>query len=164
MTPSAGSRQPTTSNKTELAGPPEPEPVAARPGFLCAAIVREASVLSGDEAVGTFIAAWNTDDDSERLQLLTSCCTAGAEFISPKGVINGIDAMSAAMGEFRRASPSALVVNGAIDVHNRSVRFRWQTNWNDGREPLKGDDFGRLDKEGRITSMVSFYGSAAEPQ
>jgi hypothetical protein len=102
-----------------------------QPGLdsFCAAIVREASVLSGDEAVGTFIAAWNTDDDSERLQ-----------------------------------SPSALVVNGAIDVHNRSVRFRWQTNWNDGREPLKGDDFGRLDNEGRITSMVSFYGSAAEPQ
>jgi hypothetical protein len=121
-------------------------------------------VLSGDEAVGAFIAAWNTDDDSERLQLLTSCCTAGAEFVSPQGVINGIDAMSAAMGEFRRTAPAAAVVNGAVDVHSGSVRFRWQTNWNDGREPLIGDDFGRLDSEGRITSMVSFYGRPADPQ
>jgi hypothetical protein len=121
-------------------------------------------LLSGDAVVGTFIAAWNTDDDSERLRSLTSCCSAGAEFISPQGIINGIEAMSAAMGEFRRASPGALVVNGAIDVHNGCVRFRWQTNWNDGREPLIGDDFGRLDSEGRITSMVSFYGRPADPQ
>jgi hypothetical protein len=111
-----------------------------------------------------FIAAWNTDDDSERLSLLSSCCAADAEFISPQGVLSGIDAMSAAMGEFRRASPRANVVNGSVDVHNGCVRFRWQTNWNDGREQLLGDDFGRLDSEGRITSMVSFYGSAAEAQ
>jgi SnoaL-like domain len=121
-------------------------------------------VLSGNEAVRTFMAAWNTDDDAERLQLLSSCCAADAEFISPQGVLNGIDAMSTAMGEFRRAFPSALVANGAIDVHNASLRFHWQTNWNDGREALRGDDFGRLDNEGRITSMVSFYGSPAEPE
>jgi hypothetical protein len=121
-------------------------------------------LLNADEAVRTFIAAWNTGDDSERLELLSSCCTAGAEFISPQGVISGIDSMSAAMREFRRASPSAFVVNGAIDVHNGCVRFRWRTDWNDGREPLIGDDFGHLDSEGRITIMASFYGSAAEPQ
>jgi hypothetical protein len=108
--------------------------------------------------------AWNTDDDTVRLSLLSSSCAPEAQFISPQGVIRGIDAMSAAMGEFRRASPSADVVNGAVDIHNGCVRFRWQTNWNDGREPLFGDDFGRIDSEGRITSMVSFYGSPAEPQ
>jgi hypothetical protein len=121
-------------------------------------------LLSGDEAVRRFIAAWNTEDDSECLRLLSSCCTAEAEFISPQGVINGVDAMSAAIGEFRRTSPSAAVVKGAVDIHNGALRFRWQTNWNDGREPLVGDDFGRLDNEGRITSMVSFYGSAVDPQ
>jgi hypothetical protein len=96
--------------------------------------------------------------------LLSSCCTAEPEFISPQGVINGVDAMSAAIGGFRRISPRAVVVNGAVDVHNASLRFRWQTNWNDAREALRGDDFGRLDNEGRITSMVSFYGSPANPQ
>jgi hypothetical protein len=124
---------------------------------------RRILVLSGDDAVRTFMAAWNTDDDSERLSLLSSCCTADAEFVSPQRVLNGIDAMSTAMGEFRRAF-RALVANGPIDVQNGSLRFRWQTNWNDGREALVGDDFSRLDSEGRITSMVSFYGSPAEPE
>jgi hypothetical protein len=120
-------------------------------------------LLSGEEAVRTFIEAWNTDDGAERLNLLSSCCTPEAEFISPQGVVSGIDAMNAAIGDFRRMFPSAVVVSGAADVHNGSLRFRWQTNWNDGREPLVGDDFGRLNGEGRITSMVSFYGSPDEP-
>jgi hypothetical protein len=47
-----------------------------------------------------------------------------------------------------------------VDAYGRHVRFRWETRWNDGREPFFGDDFLDLDDEGRILRVVSFNGNA----
>ena len=114
-------------------------------------------------AVAAFIAAWNTDGEGERLDLLRSCCAPDAVFVSPQGAIEGISALSDAIAAFRRASPRAVVVAGPAYAHHGFARLRWETRWNDGREPLCGDDFMELDTVGRITRVVSFDGAAEEP-
>jgi hypothetical protein len=116
-----------------------------------------------EAAARAFIAAWNVDDDGARRRLLESCCAPDACFVSPQGVIEGLPAFSDSVGAFRRAFPKANVVLGQPDAHFGYARFRWQTRWNDGRDPLYGDDFLAFDDDGRIVLVVSFDAAPALP-
>ena len=119
--------------------------------------------LDPADTVRSFIQAWNTDDDDERLRLLRSICTPDARFSDPTAFHPNPASLSAAIGAFRRAFPRATVAAGPPDAHHDSLRFRWETHWNDGREPLYGDDIATLDADGRIMRLVSFNGSPQSP-
>jgi SnoaL-like domain len=115
------------------------------------------------ESVRSFIRAWNIDSDDERMELLSACCDPQGVFVSPQGVVIGVKSFSTAIGAFRRAFPAADVVLGEPDTHKGYARFRWRTNWNDGREPHYGDDFVELSRDGLIVKVVSFDGGASPP-
>jgi hypothetical protein len=119
--------------------------------------------MGPEQAARTFIAAWNVDDDGERRRLLESCCAGDARFVSPHGLIAGLDEFSRSVGAFRRAFPHASVVLGEPRAHFGYASFRWETRWNDGRPALYGDDFLGFDADGRISLVVSFDGTAALP-
>jgi hypothetical protein len=119
--------------------------------------------MDAAESVRAFIRAWNTDSDEERLDLLRSGCDPQGVFVSPQGVVIGLEPFSTSIGAFRRAFPAATVELGAPDTHHGFVRFRWRTNWNDGREPLAGDDLVELSRDGLIVKVVSFDGSPSPP-
>lgn len=108
------------------------------------------------EAVAAFAAAWNTDDDGQRLRLLTASCLPDAVFVSPQGQTTGTGAVSASIGEFRRAFPVAVVNFGAVDEHSGYARVAWTTALNNGHPPLTGQDFVQLGADGRILLVVSF--------
>ena len=110
-----------------------------------------------------FGAAWNTEDDAERLGLLAGCCLPDAVFVAPQGQIVGVDEMSASISEFRRAFPAAQVAFGAPDGYGDFARVSWVTRWNDGRADLAGEDFGQFGAGGRIQLLVSCDGTAALP-
>src|SRR5687767_10564070 len=114
--------------------------------------------MDATESVRSFIRAWNLDSDEERLELLCVCCDPQGVFVSPQGVVIGVEPFSTAIGAFRRAFPAAEVVLGDPDTHNGYARFRWRTNWNDGREAFYGDDFVELSRDGLIVKVVSFDG------
>ena len=113
------------------------------------------------EAVAAFAAAWNTDDDDQRLRLLTASCLPDAVFVSPQGQMIGAGAVSATIGEFRRAFPAAVVNFGAADEHGGFARAAWMTTWNNGQPPLTGQDFVQLGADGRIQLLVSFDGTSS---
>jgi hypothetical protein len=119
--------------------------------------------MSAVEMIATFAAAWNTADDAERLALLAGCCQPDAVFAAPQGQVTGIDAMSAGIGEFRRAFPAADVAFGVPDGYGQFARVSWVTRWNDGRADLAGEDFASFGADGRIHLLVSFDGTAALP-
>src|SRR5688572_9111782 len=119
--------------------------------------------MNAAESVRCFIRACNIGSDEERLELLRACCDPQGVFISPQGVVIGVEPFSAAIGEFRRTFPAAEVVLGEPDTHEGYVRFRWRTNWNDGREALYGDDYVELSRDGLIVKVVSFDGAPKEP-
>ena len=112
--------------------------------------------MTPDEAVAAFAAAWNADDDAERSRLLTASCLPDAVFVSPQGQTPGTSALSASIGEFRRAFPDAVVSFGAADAHGGFARVAWTTTWNNGQPPLTGQDFVHLGAGGRIQLLVSF--------
>jgi SnoaL-like domain len=119
--------------------------------------------VSAVEMIAAFAAAWNTADDAERLALLAGCCLPDAVFAAPQGKVTGIDAMSASIGEFRRAFPAADVSFGVPDGYGQFARVSWVTRWNDGRADLAGEDFAHFGADGRIHLLVSFNGTPALP-
>ena len=115
------------------------------------------------EIVQRLARAWNTEDEDERLRLLKECCREDAEFASPHGQSHGLDEYARGIGLFRKSFKKARAVHGVPDEHHGFFRFAWTTQWNDGREPVVGTDFGELDDHGKVRRLVSFTGPATAP-
>ncbi len=120
--------------------------------------------MSAVEVIASFAAAWNAQADAERLLLLADSCLPDAVFVAPQGTTAGTAALSASIGEFRRAFPSAVVSFGAPDEHNGFVRVAWITHFNNGQAALAGEDFAQLAADGRIRLLVSFDGASSAGQ
>jgi hypothetical protein len=99
---------------------------------------------------------WNTSDPEERRRILREICVVDAEFLSPHGANHGVEEHARGIDLFRKSFPKSKVVHGTADLHHQRLRFPWTTQWNDGRPPTHGVDFGELTPEGRFRSLVSF--------
>jgi hypothetical protein len=126
--------------------------------------LRQTVFMTAADVIGAFAHAWNTDNDTERLKLLTTACLPDAVFVAPQGQTSGVEVLSASIAEFRRAFPVAVVSFGAPDGHGRFARVAWTTHWNNGQPPLTGEDFVQLAPDGRIRLLVSFDGAPAASQ
>lgn len=112
-----------------------------------------------DQTVDLQMRAWNTDDPGDRIRLLELACTLDATFTSPVDTVAGLGKLSDQIAEFRREHPAAVISASAITAHHGYARWEWQTAWNDGREPLAGEDFAQLTTDGKITRLVTFWRS-----
>ncbi len=120
----------------------------------------ETGFMTAAEVIAAFARAWNTDNDNERLELLTAACLPDTVFVAPQGQTSGVESLSASIAEFRRAFPAATVGFGVPDGHGGFARVAWTTTWNNGQAPLTGEDFAQLAEDGRIRLLVSFDGAA----
>jgi hypothetical protein len=91
--------------------------------------------MTAAEVISASTSAWNAGDDAERLRLPSAACLPDAVFASPQGPAAGIAALSASIGEFRRAFPAAVVSLGRPDEHGGLARVAWTTQWNNGSRP-----------------------------
>src|SRR5215207_2731005 len=109
------------------------------------------STIDAEALVEAFIGAWNLDSATERLAMLATCCEDDAHFISEEGVVKGIRALSNAIEAMRVANPLSVVGYFPPQLHHSFLRFRWQTDLNNGTaEPFWGDDFVEIGDEGRF--------------
>ncbi len=118
--------------------------------------------MKAQDLVQKLAKAWNTEDADERMRLLEETCASDAEFVSPYGVTHGTSEYGRGIAIFRKSFKKARSAHGHPDEHHGCLRFAWTTNWNDGREPLLGIDFGELDRSGKIRRLVSFTGPTPE--
>ena len=102
-------------------------------------------------------------DEDERMRLLRECCRDDAEFLSPHGQSLGLDAYARGIAIFRKSFRKARLVHGPPTEHHGFFRFAWRTDWNDGRDPVQGTDFGELDASGKVRRLVSFTTPADPP-
>jgi hypothetical protein len=119
--------------------------------------------MSTADIVAKLARAWNTPDEDERLGLLRETCREDAEFASPHGQSHGLDEYARGIALFRKSFKKARAVHGVPDEHHGFFRFAWTTQWNDGRPPVVGADFGELDQEGKVRRLVSFTGTPTAP-
>jgi len=120
--------------------------------------------MTAAEMISALARAWNAGDDAGRLRLLSASCLPDALFVAPQGPAAGIAALSASIGELRRAFPAAVVSFGRPDEHRGFARVAWTTQWNNGQPALAGEDFAQLAADGRIQLLVSFDGASPASQ
>ncbi len=80
-------------------------------------------------------------------------------YTDPDETIVGRDALFEAIAAFHKQRPDGHIeVRSRVDEFGRYFRFSWATVDGCGAVRREGVDFGQLDAEGRIASIVEFFG------
>jgi hypothetical protein len=110
------------------------------------------------EIVADFVKAWNATDSGERNALLAASFVAEGVYTDPAQVVQGRDALSAAIDGFQQTTPDVtLVATTSIDLIPGQYRFAWSLTSKDGTTVQAGEDEGALDGTGKIVRVTGFF-------
>ena len=109
--------------------------------------------------VSTYVQAWHERDEVTRRRLLEQTWATDGVYTDPGGTIEGRDALVEAIADFHQNRPDVRIeVRSPVDGFGRHFRFVWATVDGGGEVLREGIDIGQLDEDGRITSIVGFFG------
>jgi hypothetical protein len=115
--------------------------------------------MATKETVEAYMAAWNEEDEGKRRSLLAKAWADGATYTDPMAHAAGIDEVVALVSQFHNQMPGAKIVQtSAIDEHHGRLRFGWAMLGPDGSTRMEGIDVGELAEDGRIKSILGFFG------
>jgi hypothetical protein len=111
------------------------------------------------EIVRTYVAAWHERDETNRRRLLEQTWAEDGVYTDPGGTIEGREALIEAIADFQARRPTVRIeVRSPIDGFDRHFRFVWATVGEGGQKLREGIDVGELREDGRIVSIVGFFG------
>lgn len=111
------------------------------------------------QVVRTYVAAWHERDEATRRRLLEQTWANDGVYADPGGTIEGRTALFDAIADFHEHRPGVRIeVRGPVDAFGRHFRFVWATVDGAGEVLREGIDVGELDEDGRIKSIIGFYG------
>jgi SnoaL-like domain len=111
------------------------------------------------DLITTYIRAWNEGDHERRRHLLDRLLTEEATYEDPRGRVVGPQAMNEWIHAFRIRFPQlTLRLDGPVSHHHARVHYTWETADPEGRTVHQGRDFGHVTPEGRLLSIVTFFG------
>jgi hypothetical protein len=116
--------------------------------------------VSTKQIIDTYIAAWNETDEAKRVALIEECWDAGATYTDPTADVSGREALAGLIAGFQQQMPGAsIAVASGIDEHHGRIRFGWRLLADDGSTRMEGIDVGQLAPDGRLESIVGFWGA-----
>ncbi len=111
------------------------------------------------EAVSAYMAAWNEADEAKRRRLLDTAWADDGRYTDPMADAPGRDALIDLITQFQKQMPGAAIAQvSGIDEHHGRLRFAWKMQGPDGSTRMEGIDIGQLAEDGRIQSIVGFFG------
>ncbi|ONH28831.1 nuclear transport factor 2 family protein [Pseudofrankia asymbiotica] len=103
--------------------------------------------------------AWTAPDTGKRAALLAEVCADDVAYANPLKSCVGPRALAELIGELTAAYPGYLPVRtSGVDAHHDAVRYAWALRDRAGQSVLTGVEIVRFTPEGRLTSIVSFFG------
>lgn len=122
----------------------------------------EVSTPSLDGLVDTYCRAWSEPDADARRALLDQAWDEDGTYTDPLAEVAGRAALHAHIGASFADFPGMVITaTSAVDVHHDKGRFTWQLTLPDGSVPVAGTDFAQVTTEGKIRSIVGFFGPLA---
>lgn len=116
------------------------------------------------EVVRTYVAAWHERDEVARRHLLEQTWADDGVYADPGGTIEGRAALIEAIADFHERRPDVRIeLRSSVDGFGLHFRFLWATVDGDDRVLREGLDVGQLDEDGRIKSIIGFYGVTPQP-
>ncbi|MGC5343943.1 nuclear transport factor 2 family protein [Streptomyces sp. AM 4-1-1] len=119
---------------------------------------------SAQEAIDTFLSAFNASSDSYVTDLLFQALTPDVIFWGPLGRSHGIEAVERFVLDMRKhpAGPGTMVRCSAVDAPDEWARYRWALSTPADGPRLAGTDVVHL-RDGRIDQMIVFAGDLGTP-
>ena len=115
--------------------------------------------MDTNAVVEAYVRAWHEDDETTRRRLLDESWAADGVYCDPNSIVVGRDALLEHIAEFREQRPDVRIeVRSGIDEHGTHFRFGWATVDGAGSDLRDGIDVGQLDDDGRIASIIGFFG------
>ena len=112
-----------------------------------------------NEIVHAYMAAWNEQDEGKRRRLLEKAWADDGRYTDPMADAAGREALVALISQFHKQMPGAgILPTSGIDDHHGHLRFAWKMTAPDGSTGMEGIDIGQLAEDGRLQSIVGFFG------
>ena len=103
--------------------------------------------------------AWHERDETIRRSLLEKSWADGGVYTDPDGTIEGREALVEAIGVFHASRPDVRIeIRSRVDAFGAHFRFVWATVDGGGEVRREGIDVGEVDEDGRIVSIIGFFG------
>ena len=110
--------------------------------------------------IEAWVRAWNELDADVRRELLEATFAADGVYVDPDSRLDGRDAVLADIAGFHERRPGARIeLRSGVDAFGGWFRFGWAVVDTGGEVLRDGEDFGRFDGDGRIATIVGFFGA-----
>ncbi len=104
------------------------------------------------------LAAWNESDPSMVRSHLERALALGVEFIDPSIETHGLDEFEANVHNVQAELPGAQYSRtSGVDSHHSLHRYSWQIS-RDGKIVVTGFDVTEVNREGKVTRVLGFFG------
>ena len=113
--------------------------------------------------VDTYLEMWNEGDPVRRAELIEQAWTRDARYVDPLFEAEGHRALHNMVEKVHEQFPGhRFRRTSGVDAHHDQVRFAWELAAPDGAVTAAGIDVGAVDADGRLRSIVGFFGEPAE--
>jgi hypothetical protein len=123
----------------------------------------ETQATAAEKAVDRYFQAWNAGDRDVRTAAVEGACAMDVVYTDPKADVKGhqafsdmIEAVQAQIAQ--QHATFTFLRTSAVDEHHGRLRFNWALTGHDAAVVLAGVDFGQLSDDGRLQSIVGFFG------
>jgi SnoaL-like domain len=113
--------------------------------------------------IDAYLGSLDEADDAKRADLVAQAWAEDGRYTDPLQELNGHAELASMQGVVQHTYPGASFRRtSGIDAHHESVRFDWELVHPDGSLVVAGIDVGRLGPDGKLTSIVGFFGDLPE--
>ena len=114
------------------------------------------------DLITLYTGAWSEPDRALRQQMLERAWADDGTYTDPATHVAGRQALVDHIGGILEKFPGArLEVTSEIDMHHEKLRFSWRMLLANGTVFMDGIDFAELSTDGRLLSIVGFFGPLA---
>lgn len=113
--------------------------------------------------IEAYLASLDEADGARRDELVARSWAEDGRYTDPLQEHTGHAELASIQGAVQHAYPGASFRRtSGLDVHHESVRFSWELVNPDGSVVVAGIDVGTVGPDGRLTSIVGFFGDLPE--
>ncbi len=113
--------------------------------------------------IDAYLAMWNETDPDRRAESVERVWAVDGRYLDPQLEAQGHAAIGQMVAAVQARFPGARFRRtSGVDVHHNQCRFGWELVSSDGMLVVAGIDVGMLGPDGRLRSVIGFFGDLPE--
>jgi hypothetical protein len=116
-------------------------------------------MITTEEIVRMYVAAWSETDEAKRRALLEKSWAENGTYTDPTVEVVGREALVQHIGGIHRQfADCRILLTSRVDEHHDRLRFTWAMVNPRGSRVSVGIDFGEVGADGRLIRITGFFG------